>query len=870
MSIINTDIYNIVETINELKKSYIPDETEDTLALGIYGYIGDLEAKKIQIGTILTNELSNEVFPNRALLDKNIVTHAIMNGITDINATPAFMTVIIGILEDDLDKNMVNNQFILDKFCPIKIEDEYEFHLDYDIILTRSTSASKNTVYSAYYDMDIPNRISTIDNPYLKQPYTARVGNEKFVFLQCIIRQVSVENKYTQMITSSIIDNRTFTFNFQDQLADFEVTVTEGGKTTYITPIFEGSAINPEEEYYCYYTYVNDDTIRIKFERSSYMPGLNAEVTVIVKTTLGSEGVFTYDENMFFSYKSSIYGYENINLMLRPSTNSTGGVNRKSTAELHEILPKEILAKGSITTETDLTNYFNLMNTETNKLLLQKKVDNQIDRIYYAYLVMRNNDGDIIPTNTISLDIKDSDFYIHGENGSYILPAGTHIEYDPVTFVGKIIKYPSLSTSEYIYTTLYSIAINKDPIYSAFYMTIVSEDPYLSFEWINQDAEIQFISENIHFERRLIVNRNTYSLTLESTQNINNDMGMYVVEKNEQGEWVCVENNMKCFIVFYKDGKPYRYEEGFIYDYDLDYYKFNWEFKFNTNNSFDNYNNLLIENLGISGTLDRNYGYMAPNTEAYIYMLAKFDSEEGRSDLDDIIPGLDGYTVTNKYEVSYGINFFVNYSGILNSRVTVGTYLDTNNDLKNVYNLSGVPVLAYKYISNEDNVIDFIEQMNYKKMYIDNALVLLENGFEIDFKFFNTYGPARTYTVDDNEGTTSIGRVDIYLKFLLSLKSSSDVYTKNNIIQYIKDYIEDLESFDDLDFSNMLADIRENFKNVINYIDYNGFNTYDANYKHLYKQEVDDQKIPPEFINVRNRVNELGDLEPDIDIEVLV
>ena len=114
MATINTDLYNIRGVVEDIKKQYIP-EAEDTLNLGIFGYLGDIEAKKIQTAVMMVGELENEVFPSRAKLDKNIITHAIMQNITDINATPANMTIILGISVSDLDKHMVNSKFVFYK-----------------------------------------------------------------------------------------------------------------------------------------------------------------------------------------------------------------------------------------------------------------------------------------------------------------------------------------------------------------------------------------------------------------------------------------------------------------------------------------------------------------------------------------------------------------------------------------------------------------------------------------------------------------------------------------------------------------------------------------------------------------------------------
>ena len=72
---ISSDIYDIVGAVDNLKKKYIEDEDETTLALGIFGFLGDTEAKKIQTNVIMAGELGNEMFAQRAKLDKNITKY---------------------------------------------------------------------------------------------------------------------------------------------------------------------------------------------------------------------------------------------------------------------------------------------------------------------------------------------------------------------------------------------------------------------------------------------------------------------------------------------------------------------------------------------------------------------------------------------------------------------------------------------------------------------------------------------------------------------------------------------------------------------------------------------------------------------------
>ena len=134
---ISNDIYDIVESVNNLQKRYIEDENEATLALGLYGFLADTESKKIQTSVIMTGKMGNEMFPARAQLTKNVLTHAIYNNIPDINAVPAQIMFNMGIKVKDIDLYAVNNKFTVDCEAPIFIG-SYEFHFDYDIIITRS------------------------------------------------------------------------------------------------------------------------------------------------------------------------------------------------------------------------------------------------------------------------------------------------------------------------------------------------------------------------------------------------------------------------------------------------------------------------------------------------------------------------------------------------------------------------------------------------------------------------------------------------------------------------------------------------------------------------------------------------------------
>ena len=84
MKKVSSDIYDITQTVVDLEKDYMEEESEDTLTLGTYGYLADILSRNIQNSIIVTSELGNELFPYKAKFEDNVIAHAIVQNITDI------------------------------------------------------------------------------------------------------------------------------------------------------------------------------------------------------------------------------------------------------------------------------------------------------------------------------------------------------------------------------------------------------------------------------------------------------------------------------------------------------------------------------------------------------------------------------------------------------------------------------------------------------------------------------------------------------------------------------------------------------------------------------------------------------------------
>ena len=884
-NVLNNDIYDLVESVQDLQQRYIPEEAPETLALGIYGYLADIHATILQNSAISTGELGNELFPARAKFERNVISHAIIQNIENLNAVPATISAIIGIFEEDLDKYMIDDKFIIDREIPFGVED-IEFHLEYDIIVQRTMLPNNKYGYSALYDMTRTNNLSKITNPYLQAPFIQKYNGKNMVFFYVELMQVTHSLFTKTLITNNLVENKTLIFSFTEQLADFTVRITDGDDIIYLTPVFEGMGLEDNLKYFCYYQYIDSTHIRVRFDSLSYIPKINAKIDIGIKTTKGSSGNFEYTKDIFPLITSDNYNYKKVPTVVQFASESSGGLDRKSVEELRRMLPKEALSRGSITCWQDLENYFNMMNTDENRLIIQKRVDNQFERSYFAYMVLKDQYNNVIPTNTFDIDVRTEDFDTH-DNRKHVLKPGCWIIYDDFdNNKARIVKATDDNIKElqeleandktnFIYTCPFMVVVTGDPLYVSYYMTLVNTMAQLDFTYVNTNATVQFICTNVYWHRQYISDSNTYFMEFAIAPNIANGSKMIILDDNNQ----VAENKLKVFVVFFNEGKenaPYAYceaEFNGMYENEEDQYKY--IAKLTTEDYLDDDNKIYMHGLKRASSIQESeYMLLTPHVGVKIYVCAQLDDEFGvfgRYDLDGIVPeGLDEYTVCNMYTVSGGLNFYENYSEIIQSQVEdikiEGEYTDYLG-----FTIKRVPCIRRSYVNLEENMSEFVDNINYKKAYIDDALYILEDNFLIDFKFFNTYGPSRTYTLDRwGYEKQLIDRVNLTLNFEVRLLQTSDKNTKDYILRDIKELVEDLNDISSLHIPNLITTITNKYRESIEYIEFLGFNDYGPGEQHIYRQDYNvvtgnqDVTMVPEFLTVHTDL----DMTPDININL--
>lgn len=924
---LSTNIYELNKYVDALKSKYI-NIPDDTLTMGLFGYISELGSNILENAAIMGAEYSNEASPTKAKFARNVICHALSLGIDSIRATPAKMNVYIGLPEDRVIANMSNGEFILDKNIDISIGTDtasYKYHLDYDIKLKRNLLPSGKYIYTATYLMDTKytdfdvntNEIDDTTNPYLPAVGVINVNNTNILLINTTIRQTTHTVINKKILVNNPLENRSISFSFTDQLAYFYVEVTEhtdsGDVSHYLKCLYDG-LYNSENSYeYCNYQYLDDSNIRITFNRDSYQPTRNSDVAIHVYTTKGDECNFEYNKTtQQNNITSNTYTYNKMYMIIMPISNSDYGVDQKSVEELHQIIPKQMMMRNSISTYTDLNNYFNSLNTGTMRLYFLQKIHNEIQRLFFCYMLLKDENNNIIPTNTLDVVIP-TDMFSNINRVNYVLSPGATFFLDKdgnneATGVTLTDNYDLKAEEDngFLYINPFLIVINKSPFILNYYLTILNYTKAVNFDYINSDSELQFVATStstnpVTVQRPFYPkeSRDTYTISVTFTQNISTDFGL--IDTADNG--TITRNNIRVIGVIYiqddnsGEYKPYRYMEGKLSndDYDAENYAYTYRFTLKSNNIIDkNIRMCITDGLYYSGTTNSAVTYLPSNVKFKIFVLAKFDEQYGtliadnadNDDISSIVPGLDSdkYTLCNIYEVVNGLDIFMDYTNIMESYTTLSNNQNGSLD----FHVKRMPLVRYSYFWNfgvsaatntsqaiepygmNDRVHKFLEAINRRRVYIQSMLTLLEDSFGIDMKLFNTYGPSKLYNVSYNNTAVPLDRINISLKFEVKYQTASDKNCANDIIAYIKTYMENLNYISDLHMPNLITAVKNKFYKQIVYIKFIGLNDYGYIYQSIYKNTTTDDFLTsttvPEFININIAKDDQGDDTPDIQI----
>lgn len=888
-----TDNFSIKDTaINKLGPKYFEDVDLSGLNVGELGFVLEQVANITEDAFNTSSVMMGEAFPNKAVIPESIYSHAAIFQLNNVFTQCGECSFVFLLQQDDVLKYGTTEgsktRFYIDRKTVVSVED-IPFTLDYDIEITAQKTFKDGITgydYAAKYVIEDTNSISSVNDPYLK----LRETSNGYLILQLTAHQVVRTEITDSIITNSKINYPVLTFSFEDNLAGFDIfykdTTTNG--FVQLSKLIKFSL--PISTKFCYYKLKDDQTIEITFSSNDryFQPAFNSEIKIVMYTTMGASGNFDMytGTNVEFQLTGEKYPYNTkMIISAKPVSECIGGAERLSLEALQALTVEAYSTANELSDDNDIMTYFyNYKYRYGNEMLVIKRRDDITERLFSAFLLIKN-DSYIYPTNTMNLDISESEFdeYDDDKNRFILRPGHVFIYKDDGTtntlqMIPGVMSYESekvsglMTTHDFVYTNPFMISLNKQPNAVGLYKSIVSQTSSLDYISANPDIFTQFITSKVIISREL-ESESKYTMLLSIIPSASLDeqelSERYINNLNTyEGNYVRIIVGLVG-----SDG----IERGYIELYptaknpdDPSYITFSAELftddKILSNSTFAITN--AIKSIDFSKS---DYVYIPiSGSIANIYILYKTGSSTPNIfEKYDEIKDISGFEITNTYSNKNDPLTYIEPLNMVRSTVTFETS-ETSGISETSAHLSLLPVIKADIVSNTESFGVFIDKLTQNYRYLEASLPQLRNNTHIDIKFYNTYGKSKNYYIGDEQEL--IDRVNIEIKFKVSIVSGTDdIEIRKNLKAFIKEFIERVNSSgnNDLYISNLIREIETNFASV-HHLKFMGINDYDTNYQTISVRTTNLDELSKE--ERRQYVPEILVADPDniilsIDVE---
>jgi len=866
--------------LNTMSPQYFDQQALSLSNVGMFGYMNAVMSDNFEAMTNETSVLYNEIFPKKAQLPESILGYAAQYGLEEINATPAVMEFAIAIREDIMLENLIQQDgdafFIIDKDSEIYVED-IPYMLDYDVKINVKYRDGK-PIYSALYTLGERDKPETIilnplseitdkTNPYLRITSMKGEDDQTYVYVFVRVRQVAKTLISKTIFNDDFIDYYTFDFDYNGMLADFYVLYKEPNGTKYIQ--LEKRIVDsaPAEKPFCWYQYRDDDTITISFSTMirHFRPAFNSELVFVVFTTNGERGNFTYTgNNIRIVPKSEIYDYRRVIMLPYKLTESEGGKDNLTFPQIKQQTSLLATTGYNIATAIDLNNYFTSIEKGASRFLFLKKRDDILDRLFSAFVLFRDRNKNIMPTNTMNLKISENQYDLYEESTKrYTLRAGNTFVYDGANRQLRLEKDPAkLKNERFVYKNPFTIVMNKVPYSVTYYLNSMDKTYLTDFKYINESAMYNFITNNIRIQRDAINGENKYKITFKMKPNSTVDPNFIAKFDNpDVNKFLEATGNLVVKGIFMDDKEEIQYHMDFkMVDYSRTQNEASFEGYIETDDYISAVNYMrTINSVSKAWETPKQSKILieASKINFGLVVYCKEDDPKYYKGVDQI-PGMETFSVTNMYRVPQQIDIINNMSDIMRSHLEVVPIppVDPADPMKNgfYYIIKEVPFVRADYISIKEYTFDFVNQALDVSYLLRRETRRLTNNFSIDYKLYNTFGKSYYFYIKNNpELKLDRVNIDFYIWVKLNPNKMQDEILKNNVKNYIKEYIESINDTENFHVSNLLRKLENDFKDVL-YTEFQHINEYAPDVQTIEKQFPLNSVDYPEL--VRNFVPE--------------
>lgn len=875
---ISTSKKEIYTKLLDIAEKYTDIKNSDFLKTGLFGYMTESMAMMMRDSTLHKSMIYNESFLNTAILPKSVYNWAKMFNIEVQKAIPKYAEVRFVIPKDALGSKMksynneelirerygftendkpTGNYLILDKENPI-IAGDYNFSLEHSILIEQKIN-SRDTSFTARY---ITTEYESTSFQELTKEKLVVTYDQYNIYINARIYQYKT-TVYNRQITSTSFLNKVQRFQFQDQFCGAKLFYEEGNNLKEID-LYYSDMNKASGQKIAYYNLIDEDELEILFKIGTdhFIPSVNTKLKVCIYTTKALDVPSHYsgeDALMIFS-DNDIKSLPLI-IEFNPTT-LLGGKSQAGLSDIKTTIINEISTRNTITTKTDLNNYFAILTSliediNDGKVTFIKKRDDIVKRAYNAYLLLRDNLDDtstestinnqvlssVIPTNTMNVKISSKNdttkksinlnypkFDIDGNqitnsdnttNDFYVCPFNIFITTDPVNFV-KYIYNMTDCEAEISYSTRSN---DSNDFHKDYYMIPEKVTLFRGFSSEGSYSAARNYVLKIYTTTNFSVISNT---SIESTENSLQHSGEIKITT------ATTSLSFKNFTISSEANDKNSFTT--IIEINIPVANEDEEFFLDSTN--------IKNDLGILG-----------NPLAYCNTITLKDHNNNKvafSDKEKISIDLTALSFNNKltgliFDTNSELTFYEHLDDIMDSSLIL-TGEDENNSPAA---LTDVPLLHASFFkANKENNIDltnrkttFIKQLFTYIEILKNNLNRLETSTFFNLKFYNTYGYSNYYYTD---------RTNLSLDMEIVLLKQYEVnQLEGEIRSYIRKLIDRMNLDKAINISSLISTLSssETYGPYIKYIKFVGLNgTFNQYIESL--SDISEELYPPEWLSI--------------------
>lgn len=522
--------------INNIAVNYFNFENVNNYRTGLFGYINEVIAQITMDTHNAINVARREFYPVTAENPHSFYKMAALQKVGLPLVTPGQCKAVLLLDRDEIIENSTYKNGIytcvIDNTTSI-MADTIPFSLLYPIVIVSNQS---NGVwnYTIHYDKSNSNDLDKQKTSYYISHRSVNQSGKKYLLLSVTLYQCQMEPKSEMITTDGLIETVSVIFDFEGDLANFEVYYVEEPEEStpiQLVKLMQGQAM--VEVPFCYYRLLNSNQIELTFPNNIYFtPELNSEIRCNIYTSLGKAGEFpSFKSDLSCSMGSERYPYNNNMTMLGKIDGKCHlATDIPSMDSYKETIKAAYATNNTITTSNDLQVLFDQNSRTYNKIVFRKKRHDAFDRLFGAYILLRDTKNNVIPTNTLTLKLSLKDFDSYSDtNTKAIIRPGKLFEYDPESYslalyTGKPVDDLSFtddlslyddSSDRFIYTNPFLIMCTLNPNLIGYYINSVKSTSSVVYSFMNDNSVIQFIGNNFTIERNAITGEDFYKLSIQ-------------------------------------------------------------------------------------------------------------------------------------------------------------------------------------------------------------------------------------------------------------------------------------------------------------------------------------------------------------------